>query len=374
MKVYTRDKFVILRVNSIESWVAFLMELSNQRGASFFGWEYEECERWIFRGQGNADWPLSTTYERIRHKTCLVNLQEYEWRVNELDTIEKFKRSAIRLYSTSESLDLIDWLALMQHYCAPTRLLDFTYSAFVALFFAITTTQECDFAVWAICLSSLTERFNQLRLPKELRVAMRDESAFEVGQQFASKYVSRFAAYWQLYRGSLDAQLRRCKTLACHLLGRKKSGSPRRTTKLDILPVHPAQNNERMAAQSGLFLMPTRLSESFEDNLKNALGWKTEVEFDIAQLTDEDREMIFKEGVQIKFIFSKELFESAKLFLTQCNISYEKLFPGLEGVAKSVDYFGIIKESTAAMRLFKFIKMKMDAKNGEEITEENLKS
>ncbi len=314
---------------------------------------------------------MSTTYERMRNKTCLTNLQEYTWRVNELDTIEKFKRSAVRLYSTSESLDLIDWLALMQHYGAPTRLPDFTYSAFVALFFAITTTRECDFAVWAICLNSLTEHFNQPRLPKEVRVAMRNKSAFEIGQQFASKYASR-VGYWLSYSGSIEAQLARCKTFACHVLGRKKSGSPRRTTKLDVLPVHPAQNNERTAAQSGLFLMPTRLSESFEDNLKNALGWKTEVEFDIAQLTDEDREMIFKEGVQIKFIFSKELFESAKLFLAQCNISYEKLFPGLEGVAKSVDYFGSVKESSL-MRLFKFVKLKKDEKNGEEITEEAFK-
>ena len=313
MKVYKRDKFVTLRVNSIESWVSFLMELSNQKGASSFGWEYEECERWIFRGQGNADWPLSTTYERIRNKTCLANLKEYEWRVNELDTIEKFKRSAVRLYSTSESLDLIDWLALMQHCGAPTRLLDFTYSAFVALFFATATPKDVDFAVWAIRLSSLTKRFNQFRFPKDLRNAMRNNDAFEIEKEMVSKYASRFSAYWLLCSGSIDAQLGRCKTLASHLLGRKRNGSPRRTTKLDVLPVHPSQNNERMSAQSGLFLMPTRLSESFEDNLKNALGWKTEAEFDIAQLTDEDREMIFKEGVQIKFVFSKKTFRECQI-------------------------------------------------------------
>lgn len=44
----------------------------------------------------------------------------------------------------------------------------------------------------------------------------------------------------------------------------------------------------------------------------------------------------------------------------------------VDSVAKSVDYFGIIKESTA-MRLFKFVKLKMDEKNGEEITEEAFK-
>ena len=70
--------------------------------------------------------------------------------------------------------------------------------------------------------------------------------------------------------------------------------------------------------------------------------------------------------------FQKKLLENAKLFLRQCNISYEMLFPGLEGVAKSVDYFGSVKESSL-MRLFKFVQLKMDEKNGEEITEEAFK-
>ena len=48
------------------------------------------------------------------------------------------------------------------------------------------------------------------------------------------------------------------------------------------------------------------------------------------------------------------------------------LFPRLEGVAKSVDYFGSVKESSL-MRLFKFVQLKMDEKNGEEITEEAFK-
>src|SRR5580704_15740200 len=48
----------------------------------------------------------------------------------------------------------LSWLAAMQHYGAPTRLLDFTYSPYVALYFALRNRNdneaESDAEVWAI--------------------------------------------------------------------------------------------------------------------------------------------------------------------------------------------------------------------------------
>ena len=61
------------------------------------------------------------------------------------------------------------------------------------------------------------------------------------------------------------------------------------------------------------------------------------------------------------------------MFLKQCNISNEILFPGLEGVAKLVDYFESVRESLL-LRLFKFVKTKMDPKEaGCEIAAEDFK-
>lgn len=43
----------------------------------------------------------------------------------------------------------MEWLALMQHHGAPTRLLDFTWSPYVAAFFALERATE-NAAIWAI--------------------------------------------------------------------------------------------------------------------------------------------------------------------------------------------------------------------------------
>jgi hypothetical protein len=45
--------------------------------------------------------------------------------------------------------DDFQWLALMQHHGAPTRLIDFTWSPYVAAFFALERTLT-DGVVWAM--------------------------------------------------------------------------------------------------------------------------------------------------------------------------------------------------------------------------------
>jgi hypothetical protein len=62
--------------------------------------------------------------------------------------------------------DTVEWLALMQHYGAPTRLLDFTESFWIALFFAFEEA-EADCAVVALNRTSLAPNtpgkdFNQI--------------------------------------------------------------------------------------------------------------------------------------------------------------------------------------------------------------------
>lgn len=100
--------------------------------------------KWIFRGQSNAEWHLESSLHRAFeeakeiHKSNSGNakiLNKYE---HEAVMIDRFKCHAhLYLSHLPKEDDLFSWLSLMQHHGAPTRLLDFTFSPFVALFFAL---------------------------------------------------------------------------------------------------------------------------------------------------------------------------------------------------------------------------------------------
>ncbi|BCS33662.1 hypothetical protein TBR22_A28890 [Luteitalea sp. TBR-22] len=102
---------------------------------------------WVFRGHAGASWPLATALERADSADRAAD----EWRM-----IDHFRRRAAlhlppQLQLTDE--DVFGWMALMQHYGAPTRLLDVTRSPYVAAFFALEEPEcgdETDAAIWCI--------------------------------------------------------------------------------------------------------------------------------------------------------------------------------------------------------------------------------
>lgn len=123
----------------IDSWEALI-----QRELDFD----RTKQQWAFRGQPSPSYRLKSTLERACED---FGVKGEDIRLIENDLIVDFKRRA-HLYSTSSVPDwddTIEWLALMRHYGAPARILDFTYSFFIATYFAV-ELEKSEPVAWAV--------------------------------------------------------------------------------------------------------------------------------------------------------------------------------------------------------------------------------
>jgi hypothetical protein len=111
----------------------------------------------MFRGQAKATYGLSSSLERLLNaKWSPEQAIRFEDR-----SLSQF-RSKYLLYDTSRHVpqSKLAWLGAMQHFGVPTRLIDFTTSPYVALYFAIESypfDTNPDFAVFAIDYTKLMD-------------------------------------------------------------------------------------------------------------------------------------------------------------------------------------------------------------------------
>jgi hypothetical protein len=115
-----------------------------------------------FRGVSRADYTLQTSLARLNGK---------------VDELERHILRNFRKYAQREAVpqdSVWNWLAVAQHHGLPTRLLDWTYSPFVALHFATERLESFnrDGAIWCVDY----KRTNRL-LPQQLKDVLSSEGS-----------------------------------------------------------------------------------------------------------------------------------------------------------------------------------------------------
>jgi len=116
----------------------------------------------LFRGQSDNSWDMRPKIYRIAERLPLEFRLGYEF-----DSVTFFKQHAHRFLNSNSipnentmpkgAYYFAEWLSIMQHYGAPTRLLDWTSSFNVALYFATSTLPKTDGVIWYFNCQALQE-------------------------------------------------------------------------------------------------------------------------------------------------------------------------------------------------------------------------
>jgi len=243
----------------VRSWAEYLDKVKSPKYNS-----------WAFRGQSDEKWELWSTLPRFLGNR---GIHSSHWRHQEWRSVEKFQSRAHHFLQHVPALDdTFQWLALMQHHGAPTRLIDFTWSPYVAAFFALENSTT-NAAVWAINGAKIT--------------------------------------YQDLADQALDP----------HDFDPRRPGILRdrylRNESDRVVVSEPTILIQRLVAQSGTFAIPATIERPINEILSDHP---------------------IPDDTIAKFILPKRIRREAIEDLRRMNILNATLFPGLDGLARSIGY------------------------------------
>ncbi|MGD0352047.1 MAG: FRG domain-containing protein [Dehalococcoidia bacterium] len=270
-----------------ESWEGCIESLDGFKCLFDYFSESEYESGWIFRGQF-IHWDLNTTLERACKDSGLTDANDGQ-KIEE-NLIREFERVYDGNDRDRVERDKLYALSIMRHYGAPTRLLDFTYSKYVGLYFALEyaldnkqQNKDRNCAIWCINTKWLSDATHKISPKITKLIRKRGEDETRDNDSFKRLYLNN---------------------------------------KFDFVGwENPLRLHQRLHIQQGVFLCPGNVKKSFMENLKNLKGWN--------------------EKEAIKKVICRMSLEDLHRAINECkrmNISRESLFPGLDGFAQSMKY------------------------------------
>ena len=293
--------------------------------------------KWIYRGHEDVDWKLVSTLDRHVdeilkvHKdwsraAFVLNLPRAEF-----FAISKFREMAKKFQNLdSDAATLIS----MQHYGAKTRLLDFTMSIMVALFFAYekrATGKKR--AIYAVNYGSLMNQIGVWSGYQSFlkRIAAEEQEKRKIDHESERVWWNLEPQFENHYFQRYTSEVAAANIWSCSTDNAK-----------GIIPLYKPAYNGRQTAQAGIELMP-RTFDGFAENLAVALkATVAEVEEPTSLITSDVSHLTHLESKLpsslVKLVFDAGMEDDALQILDQANINAATVYPDMEGVAKSVRY------------------------------------
>ena len=177
--------------------------------------------QWVFRGQSDSSWGVKSSLYRLFEdfqeifKAYKGRRKMFAKNEHERLLIKNFQASAhLYIDYLPDEDDSFEWLSIMQHHGAPTRLIDVTFSPYIAVYFALESGHK-DCCVYAF----KHEHFTNI-----------DKNEFKIENY--QKHIFK---------------------------GEKGTGKD-----AFIIPYEPKHTNQRLVAQQGLFLVPSTNYQAFD--------------------------------------------------------------------------------------------------------------
>jgi hypothetical protein len=259
-------------VIEISSWQEFLQYLEKQTRSTS-----HSRPGFIYRGQPQFQWHLEPSIAR--------ELKGVDGRVAcriEEAAEDNFRFNAGMLLDSTalHRMGFLELWGIMRHYAAPTRLLDWTSSPYVAAYFAVADYWKEDGAIWGF------------------------------DEEFYTSLIS--------FKYENDPRLFQCR------LGESRDPFRQSTGPGIVMSLRNRVGHERLISQQGLFTASTYIKDDHEQALDVLLGRVQSA--DPNNLGHTYHKLKIPKGEKPEFLRR----------LRMMNITANSLFPGLDGLGRSV--------------------------------------